>query len=218
MIIIILIILLILLLLYFNKFKNNKYKINFINLDSSLDRINSINNTINYNRFSAIDASSYKLSNYEISLFKKADFDIFHKKNVTCCALSHFYLWKKLINQHFNYFLICEDDIYLPNDISNELNQLIKYNYDILFLYNTNNPNSDKLIIDYNRIHWFGGGANCYLINKKALKYLINKVETDTFTNAVDFFIYKQYNNLKIGYLKTPIVKLLDLESTIKIH
>ena len=195
-------------------------KIYIINLDRSKDRYNHIKHQLkkreinNCIRFSGIDGSKYKLNNYEKSLFKNADFKYNKALGITGCALSHYYMWKKIVTNNIKECIILEDDIIFDENFNKEKIKLLKYksNYDLIFLYHTidtHNPyikNKNSYIIPYKKKKWYGCGAVSYYINNKAASYLFNYVSKNGFNRAVDWVIIEQINKIKIGILKKSII------------
>ena len=231
-------ILFLVLLLTFNKntnrFKNitsinngNDIPIYFINLDRSTDRYKNIvqnaniNNIQHFIKFKGIDGSRYKLTHFDKKLFEKSNFQL-SSYGVIGCALSHYNLWKYISRKKHNISVICEDDIIFSSKFTKTINYLINNkmsNYDIIFLSNSDKIDDkiiDNSVIKYDRRHWFGAGATCYLINLKAIKHLINTANVYGFDTAVDWFIYNQYDKIKIGYLKCPIAEHTGTQSVIQ--
>jgi len=103
--------------------------INVINLEKDNDRRISINKqfksqNINFNFFNAIDGKKIKRKGLQ-NLSTSSQIGIF---------LSHRNIWKN--NMEKDYFLICEDDIIIPNNfikkINSEIQNLKDKNWDII--------------------------------------------------------------------------------------
>jgi GR25 family glycosyltransferase involved in LPS biosynthesis len=202
----------------------------FINLEKSKDRWTKLIKQfdelkiIKYNRFNGIDGATYKLNNIEKKMFKNADFNYNKSKGITGCALSHFYIWKDIIDKNINECIICEDDVVLNKNFMKDLAELnkIKNNYDLVFLYNTignnrdNNQNNE--IIPYTDSKWYGCGAVSYYINNRAANILVTTALTKGIHRAVDWFIYEQLKNIKIGITKYPLLKLDNTYSVLGLN
>jgi glycosyl transferase, family 25 len=221
MILIILIILIYLFIKYYlkkeipNQPKSNLPIIYVINLKRSKDRLNHIQNEFynnkitNFERFNAVDGLKHKLNKQELHIFR--NYKLKDKQfGVVCCALSHFYLWKKIIDNNIQECIITEDDISLKNNFSTNLDKLLKIkdDYSLIFLYNTNKLflRNNNTIIHYNKLKWYGCGAVMYYITNKAARHLYQKVINHGIHRAIDWFIYEEINKIKIGISKIPLI------------
>jgi len=222
----ILIVLVILLIILCNKSKNiegyvnksNLPEIYYINLNKSKDRNMhmkrqfKLHNLNTYHRFNGINGKLYKPSKYEKSILIAPQFK--NKNGIVGCALSHYKLWQQLIKKKTDIALICEDDIEFVDDFNLKLQNLItqmkKEKYDIIVLHNNRKRykyDNISRIIHYNRLYWFGGGLTSYIINKKALNLLLQEVKRKGIYREADWFVYRQYKKLKIGFINIPIIK-----------
>lgn len=198
--------------------------IHVINLKSSKDRWSHITkefnkfNITNYKRFNARDGTKNMFSEWEMDLFKNFRFK--KQKGVIGCALSHFYLWKKIVDENISECIICEDDISLkPNFIYN-LNYFmnIKKDYELVFLYhNMKNKEYKKsknfTIKPFTRFKYYECGAVIYYITNKAATHLYNTAINRGITRQADWYIYEQYKILKMGICKYSLVTTGDFES-----
>ena len=192
-----------------------------INLESSKDRWLNITkefskfNIKNYNRFNARDGTKNMFSKWEMDLFKNFRFK--KQKGVIGCALSHFYLWKKMVDENINECIICEDDINLKDNFISNLNHImnIKKNYELIFLYHTMNykENESNKIKPFDKFNSYGCGAVIYYITNKAAQHLYKTALTKGITRQADWYIYEQYQILKMGISKLPLVTTGDFES-----
>ena len=202
-------------------------KIYVINLDRSKDRLQNIqkefnNNKItNFERFNGIDGSKYKLNKKELFFFRNLD----NKEKylgLIGCALSHFYIWKKMIDYNIQDCIITEDDITLKNNFSNNLKQIIsiKNDYELIFLYHNRNYllSMHNKIIPYNKLKWYGCGAVMYYINNKAAHHLYQKVVNQGIHRAIDWFIYEEVKKIKVGISKVSLVNTGSFNSVIGIN
>ena len=207
--------------------KNKEIPLYYINLkeskDRNLDMIAELKkqNYYNYNREDGINYNEYKPSNYEKSILKSPKFK--NKNGSIGCALAHYKLWKKIVNNDEDIFLVCEDDIKFVDKFKIKLfaliNQMKKDNYDVIFLCNNLDEyknNTDYKIIHYNKLYWFGAGTQSYLINKKALHLLLNTIKENGIYKEIDWFMYNQFNKLKIGFINISLVIQLFKKSDLK--
>lgn len=219
-------IIIIIFILFYLYYDNNKLKkkyvkkmdmdinIYFINVNKSKDRLRSIHNEFKkiginkYNRFSGIDTENYNLSQEEKYLFRNLSKKSKKKNGRIGCALSHFYLWKKILIENKKEALILEDDIIFKKNFVKNFNKLMKMkdDFDIIFLYydindknrirNENNwrynrfisyklPNHNKLRDNYlnNDItHLLANGWN----GLGAVAYYINRNAIKNFMKTID--------------------------------
>lgn len=129
-------------------------KIFYINLDRRTDRKENIENIIKKHnlekyteRFSAIDGKKLDFESIDNKLISnEAIKDAFDNKQLYTtmtiggigCALSHYNIYKKIINEKINRCLILEDDITIPDNF-NEMCEylephLSKLDFDLFFL------------------------------------------------------------------------------------
>ena len=111
----------------------------FINLDRRKDRLEHIEKNLPFSaeRFSAVDARNAELSEEVKKLFPKT----WQKRTKAeiCCAISHYRLWKKLVEDKFSdNFLILEDDVVFNErfvDFWNKVFSLnVPLNYNLIYL------------------------------------------------------------------------------------
>jgi glycosyl transferase family 25 len=187
----------------------------YINLLRSTDRRKHIENLkIKYNmpllrRFNAYDGKNKILNETEFLLLEKHINKNKNSKivNGECgCILSHYYLWKTIIKNQYEYTLICEDDILIKKNITKELETLKDEDYDIIFLFNDKKEirNKKTKIITMHKSFWFGCGTLCYFITLKGAKKLISIAESKGFNQPVDHWMYN--TPLDIGILTHPFI------------
>ena len=203
-----------------NQFNNNYIKI--VNLKRRKDRKeHTINifekeNITNYEFYEAVDGNELELTNEIIELFQGNDFG--NKKGVIGCALSHYNLWKKLIeDKETNYYLIFEDDIqeyYKLNQTIKEYQNEMKEKEIIFFGYSMFEKDRNKEIynskIDEVKItklekQKYIGGTFMYSINKIGAKKLIDYISKNGIKHGIDYII-KIAPNLESYEVKPQIV------------
>jgi len=100
-------------------------------------------------------------------------------KGAIGCYLSHITLWKMLLESNEDIFLIFEDDadnnkyiIDFNNNLNEDLNEINKENWDIIFLgYNEFHESYYKK--SYKKVNTNIYGTHAYIINKNGAKKLI---------------------------------------------
>lgn len=188
----------------FNKIDN--IKIYFINLDINKDRLLFIkkqSKNIKLVRFSAINGQNInekKLIRDKI-LVKK------HRllKGQIGCALSHYYLLKKIYKSNNNINIVLEDDIIIPDNFKSKLQNILNNlpsKWDIIWLGGCNIKGKlvNKIFI---KPTVFTGTYNlcthAYLVNRKSipniLKYLI------PLYRPIDSQLRNYFNKLNIFYV-----------------
>lgn len=187
-IIIILIILLALLIKYFSIYENKISKVFVINLIKRPERLAFFSSTYNlkipFEIFNAIDGKTLHLptliSNKIIGETGLKSIEnkkrIYHYEltniNAVGCYLSHYYLWKQILNTKGNNFLIFEDDTIFNSislyDINRRLSK-IPNDWDIYLL------SSPTLVYKKTniKVHRFFC-TNAYIINKKGIDKILN--------------------------------------------
>ena len=112
-----------------NEAKLINSKIKIVNLKKRTDRkeetIQKLEkvNIKDYEFIEAVNGYDLEATQEIYDLFKGNDFA--YKKGVIGCALSHFILWKQLIDDKYNdYYLISEDDNTFNDDFENKIKEL----------------------------------------------------------------------------------------------
>lgn len=183
---------------------NNKIKV--VNLlrrtdrrDSSVENFKRANIT-NYEFVEAVDGKVLTPNSELISLFKGNDFG--NRRGVIGCALTHYNLWKKLLESEYEYFIIMEDDFTIIESFKEEIEKIDFEKYDILLMgyhmfsktlenvkhiYRNLNENEDvNLTIDRLQMDYFVGGTHCYSINKNGARKLLDYINKNGIKRAID--------------------------------
>jgi len=195
---------------------NIKIRKRVINLDRRLnDRMvlfNAIMQKYGINdveRYSAVDGRTLKRTPEINDMFKDNEFN--WRRSIVATTLSHYNLWKELVDSEYDYYLIFEDDIllfpdfnYMYTDLIRQLNMKNRKgeNYPFIYLgYHTDQ--------EYRRVPPFGstirrggltvynmtdfkhvwGGFFSYMIHRDFAKTLVEKVESGV-KKPVDTLIY----------------------------
>jgi GR25 family glycosyltransferase involved in LPS biosynthesis len=185
--------------------------IKIINLEKRPDRReNTINEFARHNIKSsslefikAVDGSLLHPSMEIYNLFKNNDFG--GRKGFIGCALSHYYLWKQLLNDKDNeYYLIFEDDIKLSTNFTTKLVSLkdkyvqsdflllgyhmfervrnqVKHIYDV--------QETEALNIAKLEEGLYIGGFFAYSISKKGAKKLLDYISEKGIGHGIDYVL-----------------------------
>lgn len=202
-----------------NKNLNNISNCFYINLDRREDRRNHfiVNTPFFSQRFSAVDAKSAELNEEIKKLFPKTWNS--RKKSEICCALSHYKLWKKLIedNSSQNY-LILEDDVVFEKGFTEFWNEVfskfIPNSYNLIYLGGCqpwNKPKYHEAVKRYNdyfynvkKNDFFSKGdhfwhmTTCsYIISKQAANIMCQYIDQFGMDQPLDFFMLRFFDNNK---------------------
>lgn len=192
----------------------------FINLDRRSDRLFHMykNTEFSTQRVSAIDAKKIELSDEVKKLFPKTWQS--RSKAEICCALSHYRLWEKLVQDKnaVNYFIL-EDDAVFKDGFVNFWNQVFSKqmpsDYSIIYFGGCqpwNKPQYPKVLERYNdyfcRIkrndfftkddHFWHMNASSYVLSRAAASLLCQWVEQNGMDEALDNFMQRFFNKNKL--------------------
>jgi len=195
--------------------------IKIINLEKRPDRMENTTNEFarhgikssNLEFIKAVDGSILNPTMEIYNLFKNNDFG--GRKGFIGCALSHYRLWKKLLNDKENdYYLIFEDDIKLSPDFASKMVSLKdKYTQcDFLFLgyhmferernqvrhiYDIEEP--ETLNIAKLEQGIYIGGFFAYSISKQGAKKLLDYIKERGIGHGIDYV-------LKLAHISGDII------------
>lgn len=161
-----------------------------------------VDNIKNLNLLHGVDARSngFVYKNYGLELDppdKIAKIEFSKNKGQIGCYLSHYKIWKTIIEKDMKYSLVLEDDANISdvvNLIENEKNSVIdklSSKKPLLIQYNKRTP--------HEQLPWWFDGTESYAINKSAAKVLLNN--THDFSALQNKFIEYAWNwpDLKRG-------------------
>lgn len=197
-----------------------------VNLDRRQDRWNAFTSqkqvkNLSIERFSAIDGGALVPTEQLQRIFDGNDYNM--RVGLVGCAMSHLYLYTRLVNdEQCSGYLILEDDAELTDNFIEKLKvacNLLKPDYDILFLGHhlwekfrtpeaysrTENPIVEKWDADTSLRLSIGGTAG-YLISKKGAKKFLDFVNTRGMTNGIDTMLQKSADTLSIYYCHPHLV------------
>ena len=173
-----------------------------ISLENSISRQNHIKKEfskegIPFSFFSAITPNEIKDTSKDLGIdISKADLTSGEK----ACFLSHFSLWKKMINENMEYICIFEDDIYLGECIYDFLLNINMYpkDFDIIKLESFDNPifvdsifHEKILNRDIFKLRSRNLGAAGYIISRKCAIEIVRVLKNVEKIEAVDHFLFE---------------------------
>ena len=197
---------------------SNNIKIKIINLERRPDRkeetirklTESSINREEYEFIKAVDGKKIEPTQELINLFKGNDFG--NRKGFIGCALSHYNLWKQLLDDKNNeYYLIMEDDFSLCADFKNKIDSLNSefISKECLFLgyhmFEKNRITVKNIYDDYSSEtiqvkpldkNLYIGGYFAYSINKNGAKKLIDYIKINGIKHGIDY-LNKIMDNLQ---------------------
>jgi GR25 family glycosyltransferase involved in LPS biosynthesis len=212
---IIVVILIIILIIRKKNVKKNKINVRYycINLERREDRKELMQRQFSEQKIDvefvkAVDGKLLEPSDDLKELFRDNDFH--YRRGVIGCALSHVNLWKRIIAMDSSEpVCIFEDDALLVQNYSACLQNVLKKlpkDVDVLFLSyhrnHQNQQNQQQVITPFDSENYIGGTYN-YIITTKGAKKMLEVVNTNGIQNAIDVFMKKQSNTIKIYEVTT---------------
>jgi glycosyl transferase family 25 len=184
-----------------------------INLERRKDRKDSMQyqfskQKIDVEFVNAVDGKLLEPSDELKQIFRDNDF--YYRRGVIGCAMSHINLWKRIVEESTSEDVVCifEDDVTLCSKYKKNLRNVVKKipdDTDVLFLsYHTNRrtEQTKQQIIKLNHLNYIGGTHN-YIITTKGAKKMLEIISTNGIQNAIDVFMKKQCNHMKIYEVTT---------------
>lgn len=209
-------------------------EIKCVNLDRRPERMEKFNERcLNLSsvvdRFSAIDGYNLKtpLHPQLYHLFDKNDYN--YRCGIVGCALSHIKILIDYINSDSSkpFLMVMEDDMYFNEkwfkdgygfeDILEKcLVNMDEQKWDIMCLQytrrNDTEQNSNKLTFQKvnatSALAYSYGGTGCYVITKEGAKKLLNFINENSMTNAIDTVIQKSADVLSLVYVEPQFIFL----------
>jgi len=173
-----------------------------INLDDRSDRWDNINQKHLIERFSAIDtrdglvtAQHFGLNVNPCNLSAKAYLN--YCKGSIGAYLSHYKLWKKIVEEEISHALIIEDDVDSDTVTQVANSNLIISNYDIINL-------SKRLSWDSSHNRILFDGAEAYMLSFQGAKKLINATKFPILLSYVIPQCYHSLDNMELHNFNNP--------------
>ena len=175
-----------------NQFHDSNY-IKVVNLERRKDRRENISKVLDvpYDIYKAVDGATLKNTPEIMNLFMGNDFD--NRKGVIGCALSHYYLWKQLVDDSVQYYVVLEDDITVTNDFKTKIEKIdVK---DVCFLgyhmYSKDRDASYDEKVGFSvqpfQPDMFVGGTFGYYITKRGAQTLLDYVAKHGIKHGIDY-------------------------------
>ena len=175
-----------------------KLEIKVVNLERRPDRKEQTiakfkeHGIVDYKFIEAVDGQKLDVGVDIIELFKGNDYG--SRKGFIGCALSHYNLWKQLLQSSDEYYYIMEDDVSIEPDYYEKIKSIDYLKYDILFLgYSMFSSVREKM----ERVNEFSigrlsmsqyvGGTFAYSINRTGAKKMIDYIEKNGIKHGIDY-------------------------------
>lgn len=183
------------------------YNIKVINMYNRADRLQFITDRLkkerlSFQRVEAVDGKELTLTPDLLTLFKDNDFGF--RRGVIGCALSHYNLWKELIESDKSYYVIMEDDASFCKNFLKKLQYILsECKYDLLFLgYHMSHNNrlankekynveSENIVIESLKTDIYIGGTHCYIITKEGASTLLDFIDVNGIKHGIDYLMAK---------------------------
>ena len=186
-----------------------------LNLDIRCDRLKKFNqqSLIDFERFSAVNGNLLEPSLQLQRIFEGNDYNM--RAGIVGCALSHIKMYIELINSDMDIFLIFEDDIIFNDNFKDQITHLLdiikNVDWDMIYLGHhlrsaskRNHKDTILPIIEqwdsHRSLQESMGGTFGYLISKKGSKKLLEFINTNGMTNAIDTVQQKSIGVLNTYY------------------
>jgi GR25 family glycosyltransferase involved in LPS biosynthesis len=174
-------------------------------MDRRPDRLKSFiqemakHNITGYERFSAVDGNKLLPNDDLKRLFSNNTFG--WRKGIMGCILSHYLMWKELVNSDYTYYLVLEDDIILSNNFDQSLDliksMITSCTYPFIYLGYSYDPKLERnicigpnLVISTlinQSVMW--GGTFAYIIHRDTALKFVTEIETNGIKDPIDVFI-----------------------------
>jgi len=159
----------------------NNPNIYFLTLLGNLNRIDNVNNQINFLNINNIyNCKIFYNYKWPISIINKLKEYKNYLDGAFSCMSGHYAIMKNALYNNENYIIICEDDIILTQDFINLYNNLnnLDFYFDYINLYSTthnliklNDYNVYDMHGDFFKVKGISMWRNaCYIVNKNFMK------------------------------------------------
>ena len=180
------------------RFGPTKFEIKVVNLERRPDRKEQTiakfkeHGIVDYTFIEAVDGQKLDVGVDIIELFKGNDFG--SRKGFIGCALSHYNLWKKLLESSDEYYYIMEDDVSIEPDFHEKIKSVDFKKYDILFLgysmfssVREKMEQVDEFSIKLLSMGQYVGGTFAYSINRAGAKKMLDYIEKNGIKHGIDY-------------------------------
>lgn len=192
---------------------NNKTLLNITERFPAIDAVNQSINTSKVNLTYNLKDQYFVDPNPQLlNLIREKEINIDLTKQEIAVALSHIYIWEKIVKENIHNALIIEDDVYFENRFAKKLNSLwneitkSEIEFDIIYLSYKKvdfNPDIKKISINISKpnrgIWWFSG----YILSNKGAKKLLNKLPI---VGPIDLWINRKFKDINVFMCNESII------------
>lgn len=173
---------------------------------------------LQYEFVPGVDGQNGDLSQYHFSVLPSWS-EPFTRKTMTRgevgCALSHYQLWKRIVDEHLPYTLILEDDTVLCPDLMSKLTMLNDIPYELMYLGRRPLHDSTELQVNESIVRAkYSYGTHAYILSyagaqKLMGNYLENLIPVDEYISLMYDLEYphKEY----VPYFKREMVEAYSI-------
>ena len=204
-----------------------KIKIFVVSMSKDLVRRNQIKKNLaelglNFEFFDAIVGT--ELSNYERNKYSEKETVLYIGRELSQselgCALSHLYVYAKILEQGLDYAVILEDDVLLLNDFNRVVNAIVRRGQTFeIFNFLTDAPEigtKEFLLNSYEitKLRFYSNRTTAYMVSRNAAARLL-EVGFPIKTSADGLLGEKALHGLSLNGIYPNIATLYPFESTI---
>ena len=224
-------------------------KVYIINLENRiekknymLEQIKNLDNTFDVEFFDAVDGNKLEeLEELEESYENGYKFNVLESwydpvtnrsltKGEVGCALSHYTIWKKMVDNNIDRAIIFEDDIGIPVDFVSTFNKLtseLPVDYDLFYLHRQQRTKNETSYSENLTIANYSYWLCAYMISNNCAKKLINTVYLDNLIPVDEYvpimcdinYPHKQYSEIYKNYNKltsyAPKNRFMELNNSV---
>jgi len=172
---------------------NHSY-IKVVNLERRPDRkaqVEAVLKGLPYEIVKAVDGSTLSITPELTNLFMGNDFG--NRTGVIGCALSHYHLWKQLVNDTLDYYVVLEDDITITDDFLSKIDKVVTPELCFLgyHMYSKDRDASydakEGFSVQPFQSQFFVGGTFGYYITKKGAQRMLDYIDVNGIKHGIDY-------------------------------
>ena len=207
----------------------NNMKTFVVNLNRRKDRLEKFQkiSPLKCERFDAVDGKLLKPNIYLQRIFENNNYNM--RDGIVGCALSHIKLAINCVNSKVDTFCILEDDVTFVHDFLRKFKHVLNNlppDWDMIYLGHILSKNfsytemtkKDLPILEKwskgRSLRMSLGGTHAYMINKKGSEKLLEFINKNGMTNAIDTVQQKSIGELNVYYCNPRIVLSNHLDDT----
>ncbi len=182
-----------------------------------LEQLKNLDNTFDVEFFEAVDGNKLdETSEYKFNVLESWYDPITNRsltKGEVGCALSHYTIWQKMVENNIENAIIFEDDIGIPIDFASTFNKLkseLPVDYDLFYLHRQQRTKNEKSYSENLNVANYSYWLCAYMISNNCAKNLINTIYSNNLIPVDEYvpimcdvnYPYKQYSEIYKNYNK----------------